>query len=274
LTVPPLTWLYASATRPDVLANAAASEAHVVILDLEDSVSPSGKANARSAVRAVLDRKPAKPVYVRINGTETPWWEADVEALADAEFAGVVVPKIEAPAAVDAIVARLGREDLRVHCLIETALGVEQAYEIAAHRRVTGLSLGEADLRVELGADAYGLDWCRSRIVVAATAAGLPRPPQSVYPQVHDLDGLRLSCERGRALGHLGRTAVHPAQLPVIVDVYRPTEAELVDAREVVAAFESASAAFVSGPRFLDAPALRGARLMLELADAYGTSRT
>lgn len=245
-----------------------------MILDLEDSVSPAAKADARTAAREALGRPPGKPVHVRINGLETPWWAEDLDSLAETEVAGIVVPKVEDPAAVDAVVTRLRRDDLHVHCLLETALGVERAHEIAAHPRVGGISLGEADLTAQLGAAEDGLDWCRSRIVVAAAAAGLPRPPQSVYTQVRDLDGLRRSCDRGRALGHLGRTAVHPAQLPVIVDAYRPAEGDVAEAREIVAAFETGSTAIVTERGFLDAPALRGARLTLELAAAYGTRRT
>ena len=166
---------------------------------------------------------------------------------------------------------------MRIHCLLETALGVERAFEIAGHPRVAGISLGEVDLRAETGASGEGIDWARSRVVVAAVAQGLPRPPQAVYVHVRDLDGLRVSCERGRALGHLGRTAIHPSQLPIIVDVYRPTAAEAETAREILHAFGNTGAAdeaaFTIDGRFVDTAALRAARATAALADAYGTSR-
>ena len=277
MTVPPLTLLYASASRPDVVEKALDSDAHVVIVDLEDSVGRSAKESARRVAAEILSESLPKPVYVRINGLSTDWWQADVEALAETGIAGLVVPKVEAASAVGLPAARLWRPELRIHCLLETALGVERAFEIAGHPRVARISLGEADLRAETGASEEGTDWARSRIVSAAVAAGLPRPPQSVYVHVRDLDGLRISCERGRALGQLGRTAIHPSQLPVIVDVYRPTAAEAEMAREVLHAFDDEEAAgtsaFTIDGRFVDTAALRAAQLTVELADAYGTSR-
>jgi len=270
--------LYASASRPDVVGKALDSDAHVVIVDLEDSVGRSAKDSARQVAAEMLADSLPKPVYVRINGLSTEWWQADVEALTETGIAGLIVPKVEAASAVDGLTGRLGGRELRIHCLLETALGVERAFEIASHPRVAGISLGEADLRAETGASEEGISWARSRVVIAAVAGGLPRPPQSVYVHVRDLDGLRISCERGRALGQLGRTAVHPSQLPVIVDVYRPTAVEAETARKVLHAFEdgeaAGAAAFMIEGRFADTAALRAARLTVELADAYGTSRS
>src|SRR5690606_31805273 len=112
-------------------------------------------------------------------------------------------------------------EDARVPPLLpllESAAGIEQAHQIAtAHPAVRGIALGEADLSADLGiTDETALNWPRSRAVVAARAAGLPPPAQSVYPDIRDIDGLARSCAAGRALGFLGRTAIHPRQLPVI----------------------------------------------------------
>jgi citrate lyase subunit beta/citryl-CoA lyase len=118
-----------------------------------------------------------------------------------------------------------------VNCLIESAPGLEAAVRdrLEAWRR--GISLGESDLRSETGALEAGLDWARGRIVNAAVAAGLPRPPQSVYPHVRDQAGLARSCARGRELGHLGRAAIHPDQLPVIEQAYLPTDDEVARAQ-------------------------------------------
>jgi citrate lyase subunit beta/citryl-CoA lyase len=159
-----------------------------------------------------------------------------------------------------------------VHCLIESAAGLEAAYAIAGTHGVAGISLGEADLRSETGALEAGLDWARGRIVNAAVAAGLPRPPQSVYPHVRDDEGLARSCARGRELGHLGRAAIHPAQLSVIEQAYLPTQSELERARETLARLEDASVVTLGGGEFVDAAMLGAARQVVALADAYGTS--
>jgi len=188
-----------------------------VIVDLEDGVAAGAKDEARANLAAL--RRGDKPLYVRVNAGSA----ADLEAVAGLELDGVVVPKIERPEDVP--------EDMRVHALIETALGLEAAFEIASHPGVRGVSLGESDLRSQTGALEAGLDWARARIVNAAVAAGLPRPPQSVYPQVRDLEGLAASCRRGRELGHLGRAAIHPEQLAIIEQAYLPTVEEVERAR-------------------------------------------
>ena len=142
----------------------------------------------------------------------------------------------------------------------------------AGTRGVAGISLGESDLRSETGALEAGLDWARARIVNAAVAAGLPRPPQSVYPHVGDDDGLARSCARGRELGHLGRSAIHPSQLPIIEQAYLPTEEEVDRARATVERLESTGAGTLAGGEFVDAAMLGAAQQIVALATSYGTS--
>jgi citrate lyase subunit beta/citryl-CoA lyase len=261
MKAPPLTWLYVPGDRPDRVEKALASAAHAVIVDLEDGVAPGAKAEARENVVALLAREGEKPVYVRVNAGEAE----DLDAVAPLHLTGIVVPKV----------AR--SEDVPetahpVHCLIESAAGVEAAYEIARAPGVAGISLGESDLRSETGALEAGLDWARSRIVNAAVAAGLPRPQQSVYPHVDDDDGLARSCARGRELGHLGRAAIHPRQLPIIERAYLPTAAELERAQATVERLEAAGAGTLGGGEFVDAAMLGAARQVVALAGAYGTS--
>jgi len=220
---------------------------------------PGAKAEARANLATLFGRPHEKPAYVRVNSGD----DADLQAVAKLALAGVYVPKVAGPEDVPQI-------PLPVHCLLESARGVEAAYEIARTAGVAGISLGESDLRAETGATEAGLDWARSRIVNAAVAAGLPRPPQSVYPHIRDLDGLAASCERGRGLGHLGRAAIHPDQLPVIEQVYLPNEAEVARARESLARRRGATA--LADGSFVDEAVLRQARQVAALAERYGTS--
>ncbi|WP_219417696.1 HpcH/HpaI aldolase/citrate lyase family protein [Pseudonocardia nigra] len=271
--IPPLTLLYVPGDREDRVRKALASDADVVLLDLEDAVAPAHKRAARDTVVRVLGERPARPVQVRVNGLGTPWAAADLAAVGGLDPAvGLRLPKVES---VDAVAAALegcggGRA---VHCLIESAVGVERAYDIArCDPAVASIGLGEADLRSELGiGDDEGLGWCRGRIVVAARAAGLSPPAQSVFPDVRDLAGLAASCRRGRSLGFLGRAAIHPRQLPVIREAYRPDEAEVARAREVVERVEQAreaGSAVVVLPdgSFLDAAMVAAAQRVLALA--------
>lgn len=247
-----------------------------MIVDLEDGVARDAKDVARANLAEPLGRVRDRPVGVRVNGLRTGLAAADLVVVAGLAGATAIhVPKVERPEDVAAVLELLPAraEPYRLHCLIESALGLENAFAIAAsHSEVAGISLGEADLRSELGATEAGLDWARSRIVNAAVAAGLPRPPQSVYPDLADDDGLARSCARGRELGHLGRAAIHPRQLHVIVDAYLPTDEEVLRARETIERLTHASGpGTLEGGAFVDEAMVGGAQQTVALAERYGT---
>ncbi|WP_405781575.1 HpcH/HpaI aldolase/citrate lyase family protein [Streptomyces sp. NBC_00859] len=273
----PLTWLYVPGDRPGVVVKALSAGADVVLVDLEDAVAPDRKAYARDATAELLaDPSPGpSPVHVRINALDGPLAEADVRAVAGLPgLAGLRLPKTNGPAEVREVARWAagagGREGLALYPILESALGVERAYEIAtATPAVRGLALGEADLRADLGVhDEAGLAWPRSRAVVAARAAGLAPPAQSVFADVRDLEGLAASCARGRALGFLGRAAIHPRQLPVIERAYLPTAEEVRAAQDIVrAAFTDGGALALPDGRFVDAAVVAGARRTLDLAE-------
>ncbi|WP_214416566.1 HpcH/HpaI aldolase/citrate lyase family protein [Sphaerisporangium fuscum] len=258
-----LTYLYAPADRPALVAKALAGPADVVIVDLEDAVAPDNKAAARAEVVALL-ASPQPRVQIRINDVRTACGQADMHALGAlcAGTAGIRVPKAESAEEIREIARAV--PGVGLHPLIESALGLERAYEIAsADPAVASVGLGEADLRADLGvSDDAGLMWARSRVVVAARAAGLPAPAQSVYTDFRDLEGLAESCRVGRAMGFRGRAAIHPAQLPVIEAAYRPTEEEVAAANEVVAAAGVGAVALPDG-RFVDEAVVRQARAVL-----------
>ncbi|GAA2988847.1 HpcH/HpaI aldolase/citrate lyase family protein [Streptomyces fulvorobeus] len=264
-TAIPVTWLYVPGDRPDVVDKALRSGADVVIVDLEDAVAPERKEYARTATAELLTEPAAAhavPVHVRVHG------EDDVRALAGLPgLSGLRLPKITHAAGVQHLAALA--PGVPLYPLLESALAVEHAYTIAsAHRSVRGVALGEADLRADLGVrDDAGLDWARGRTVVAARAAGLDPPVQSVYPDLRDLDGLRSSCARGRSLGLWGRAAIHPRQLPVIERAFRPTAQEIEAAEEIVAAaLRDTGAQALADGRFVDAAVVAAARRTLTLA--------
>ncbi|MFF1556838.1 HpcH/HpaI aldolase/citrate lyase family protein [Streptomyces sp. NPDC058279] len=263
-----LTWLYAPGDRPEVVWKALHSGADAVIVDLEDAVSLSRKEYARAATAELLTERPTVPVHVRVNALDSPWAGADLTALTGLPgLAGLRLPKISAPEQIRTVADRTGGVPL--YALLESALGVERAYEIArAHPCLRGLSLGEADLRADLGIGSEaGLDWPRSRVVVAARAAGLAPPAQSVFPDIRDLEALAVSCARGRALGFLGRAAIHPRQLPVIERAYLPGPDEVVAAEQIMAAARlTPGAVALPDGRFVDPAMLAGAERVVALA--------
>ncbi|SDS33376.1 CoA ester lyase [Jiangella sp. DSM 45060] len=268
-----LTLLYVPADRPDRAAKALASAADVVILDLEDAVAPSAKAAARASAAAVLaEAGPDRAVQVRVNAPSTPWGGDDLAMVAALPpSVGVRVPKVASAADVAAVRSVAGPRP--VHVLLETAAGVEAAYAVASAPGVASIGLGEADLASDLGVSGPdGLAWCRQRLVVAARAAGLAPPAMAVWTDLRDDDGLAASCRAGRALGFVGRAAIHPKQLPVIEAAFRPSPDEVAHAAEVVAAVEAAAAsgsgvAVLAGGRFVDVAMVDQARRVLALAD-------
>lgn len=271
MTATPLTWLYVPGDRPEVVTKALASGADVVVVDLEDAVAPDRKEYARTATAERLTDPQPVPVHVRINALDGPLAIPDLQSLEGLPgISGLRLPKVTAPQDVVRVATLPSAAGLPLHALLETALGIEHAFAIAtAHPALHGIALGEADLRADLGVrgDA-GLDWCRSRVVVAARAAGLAPPPQSVHPDIRDLDTLTASCAHGRALGFLGRAAIHPRQLPVIERAYLPTPEEIEEAEQIVkaAATDEGAQALPDG-RFIDAAVVAAARRTLSLAD-------
>ncbi|MFF9061497.1 HpcH/HpaI aldolase/citrate lyase family protein [Streptomyces sp. NPDC101213] len=267
----PLTWLYVPGDRPHVVAKALRCGADVVVIDLEDAVAPDRKEYAREATAELLSEEQPVPVHVRVNALDGPLAVPDLRAVAALPGVhGLRLPKVTSPAQITRIADHLAEHGPRpLYALLETALGVEHAYAIAAaHPDLRGISLGESDLRADLGvrADA-GLDWSRSRVIVAARAAGLAPPPQSVHPDIRDLEGLASSCAHGRGLGFLGRSAIHPRQLPIIERAYLPTQREIEEAETIVkaAAAEPGAQALPDG-RFVDAAVVATARRTLSLA--------
>lgn len=237
-----MTALYVPANRPDRFAKAVAAGPDLVVFDLEDAVPVDDKADARGWAIAWIAAA-AKPVEVRVNAPDSPWIEDDLAALAALPSVRVRVPKVESAEDIRAVLDRV--PTARITALIESPLGLERAYEIAAaDERVTAIALGEADLASSLGVDgSEGLAWARGRLVSASRAAGLGAPMMSVYPRVDDFDGLRRTCLEGRALGFVGRAAIHPRQLATIVECFTPTATQVAGAAALLAAVEKAGVA-------------------------------
>ncbi|MFB4309928.1 HpcH/HpaI aldolase/citrate lyase family protein [Actinomadura sp. GTD37] len=266
----PRSWLYVPGDRPDRIRKALASDADAVVLDLEDAVAPSAKRDAR---RNVVDALAAgSAAYVRINAPATPDGADDVALLAAAPAApaGIRVPKSEDPDELRRVADALG---VPVFPVLESALGVENALLLAtAHPLVAGISLGEADLAADLRAGGDALAWPRSRVVVAARAAGLPSPPQSVWTAVRDLDGLRADTHAGRRAGFFGRSVIHPAQIPVVHEACVPDPDDVAWARDLMSRLAEhggagSKAAWIdSAGRFVDKAVVERAAWLLDAA--------
>ena len=232
--------LFVPANRPERFAKAAASEADAVILDLEDAVAPEAKEAARRALRCDFT---TKPVLVRINASGTPWHEADLAAVSALPVAGIVLPKAEDPALVDALCRQLGAR-VPVLALIETARGLAEARRLAALPGVARLIFGSIDFCADLGC-AHERDIllpARSELVLASRLAGRPGPVDGVTARLDDPDETRGDAEHARALGMTGKLCIHPRQVPEVLRGFAPTDREIDWARRVLASGEGAVA--------------------------------
>jgi citrate lyase subunit beta/citryl-CoA lyase len=273
-----VTGLYVPGDRPDRFDKAVASGAQLVILDLEDAVAPAAKDAAREAVgrwlgdRIARDPAPMPVIEVRINAgadDDLDVLASALEATGSASAFGVRVPKVEHADDVEAVARML--PGVALTALVESACGVAALAELAAHPAVVALALGEADLASDLGsADDAVLDHARLHLVYAARAAGLPAPMMAVYPAIADLDGLRADTERGRLRGFVGRTAVHPSQLPVIRAAFAPTAGEVRWAGDVLAAMTAGGVGRLASGEMVDPAMVGRAHAVLRLAAATG----
>lgn len=273
MRAPARSWLYVPGHKEGLIPKALASGADAVIIDLEDAVPADAKAQARdNAVSVAADHGNSvdgPEVWVRINQAGSPWHERDIIALTGTSIAGLRLPKAES---VESVCAVAGASQLPLQLILETARGLLDAPALArAHPGVVGISLGEADLSADLRVGPNGLDWARGWLVTAARAAGLPSPAQSVWTHVRDLEGLRTSSIRARECGFHGRTVIHPSQIPIVNDVFTPTDAEIATAQAVVDAAQQAadngSAALLTADgRFIDPAVVEQARVVLSLA--------
>ncbi|MEJ2865030.1 HpcH/HpaI aldolase/citrate lyase family protein [Actinomycetospora flava] len=265
-------WLYVPAHRPELLDKALAGPADAVVLDLEDAVPADAKAAGREAAVQAAAAPRATPLWVRVNAVGTPWFADDVAALAGTALDGVRLPKAGDPDTVAVLARRL---DLPLHLLLESALGIEQAFALArAHPHVVAVSLGEADLAADLGVrrpDA--LAWARQRVVVAARAAGLAAPITSVWTDLADTDGLERDSREARDLGFFGRSVIHPRQVEPVHRAFTPSADEVAGARALLDSLTDAAgrgeSAWVDGQgRFVDPAVVAGAHRVLEQADS------
>lgn len=249
------TWLYVPADRVAALLPKAVAGADGVVIDLEDAVHPSAREAARAALAEHLVSVQPVPVVVRVNHVASLDFALDVAAvgplLRSHLVQGVRLPKVETAADVAVAWAAVSSYDDRA-CLVpllESALGVRNAQQIAAAPGVHSITLGESDLRADLGLPRGGLTddgllLARMEVVLAARAAGLPAPVGSVFANVTDTDALVASCAELRRLGFYGRSVIHPRQVPVVRTAFAPTQEEVAWASSVL---ERAGALDVSG---------------------------
>lgn len=267
-------------------------DADVIIVDLEDSVALAEKAATRKAVAAALQRPRRGRGYVRVNAPSTPFCHGDLLETVHSKVDGVVLPKVESAAdlhAIDWVLWNLelarsipeGAIDLMPQ--IETAAGVQRIDRILQARslrpykgpwRVKRVAFGAADYGHELGLtvslEEPELADARARVVLASRAAGLEGPIDSPWFHFKETEAFARALERSRRHGFQGRLCVHPDQIALVNDAYRPSEQEIARAERIVAAFRAAEArgeaAVQVDGEMVDYPVAYRAQALLESA--------
>jgi len=285
--IPRRSRLYVPGNRPRFMEKAMSAGADGVILDLEDSVAPDRKFEARIMVAHALANLDfcGMEVMVRINQGE--YAIDDLEWIVPQPVQHVLIPKVEIPDQVSVIrdmvekVSKLcGREaGIWLMPIIESPLGVFNALDIArsAPDESAALTLGLQDLSAEIGVTptAEGTEsfTARSLIVLAARAAGL-QPIDTVYADVKNEDGLRESVRSAKVLGFVGKGCIHPGQVPIINEGFLPSGAALDKAKQIVMAMEQAASeglgAVALGSKMIDPPVAKQAQVVMDNAIRLG----
>ena len=222
--------LFLPASNERARAKARASAADLVILDLEDAVRASDKAEARKAAVTALEEPWPMPVAIRVNGIGSEWHEADLAAVRGADCQLVVLPMVSDP-------AQLPDVGKPVAAMIETAAGVLAAPAIArrAAALITGTNDLSADLRLPPDAGREPLRTALQLILLAARAAGIPAI-DGVFNRLDDPEGFVAECAESRRMGFDGKSLIHPDQIAPCQAAFAPTAEELARAERLVAA--------------------------------------
>jgi malyl-CoA/(S)-citramalyl-CoA lyase len=297
--------LFGPGSRPELFEKMATSAADVINLDLEDSVAPDDKPRARENIIAATHDIDwgRKRLSVRINGLDTPYWHQDVIALmerASDRLDQIMIPKAGCAAdvyAVDALVTAAERAQGRVkpiafEVIIETAAGITHVEDIAASSpRLQAMSLGAADFAASMGMRTTGIGgtqenyymirdgarywpdpwhWATTAIVAACRTHGV-LPVDGPFGDFNDPDGFRAQALRAATLGMVGKWAIHPSQVALANEVFTPSEAQVADARAILAAMEDAKrsgkGAAVYKGRLVDIASMRQAEVIVKAAE-------
>lgn len=284
--------LYIPGDAPGMIQNTPAFGCDSVLLDLEDAVALTEKDGARDITAGFLREFDFKNLFVtvRINGADTEFFEDDLNEIIPCAPAAVRLPKCNGPADVLAADERISEIEKRcgmkaggvkIHAMIETALGLEMAFATAsASRRVTALTLGGQDLTADMGVqktkEGRELFYARCRVSAVAHAAGIDCY-DTVWADLQDSEGLLRETREIVGLGFTGKACIHPSQVPVIHKAFTPSDKELRKAMRVVEAAERAKregkgVISVDG-KMVDAPIVARSMHLLELAELYGFDR-
>ena len=304
--------LFGPGSRTQLFEKMAGSAADVINLDLEDSVAPDDKEQARrNVIQAIGDVEWGnKTLSVRINGLDTPFWYRDVVDLleqASDRLDSIMIPKVGNAAdiyAVDALATAVERakgrtKHIAFEVIIESAAGISHVEEIAAASpRLQAMSLGAADFAASMGMATTGIGgtqenyymahagqkywadpwhWAQAAIVAACRTHGV-LPVDGPFGDFSDQEGFRAQALRSATLGMVGKWAIHPSQVALANEIFSPGEKAVAEAREILAAMDEAqrsgAGAAVYKGRLVDIASIRQAQVIVRQAELIAAEAT
>ncbi len=277
---PRRSFIFTPGLKPEMFPKALACGADIVCVELEDGIAPKDKAEARRRALALFETPPEADGVeriVRINSMREAFGIADVQAVlaTDTPPPALMMPKVRTPDEVvllDQLLTERGHPT-RLHVIIETNAGLEAAHDIAGcSPRIDALFFGGVDMAAELRCENAWepLLYARSRVVHAAAGAGLD-VIDVPYLDLDDPEGMAVAAQQARALGFVGKGAIHPKQIAAINGVFTPTEDEIARARRIITTFEEADTGLVViDGKLIEKPVLRDMYRILAVADRMG----
>jgi len=280
------TMLYIPGNNPAMLQQGGIYGADSLLLDLEDAVALNEKDSARILVKNMLKsiNYYDTEVCVRVNHLDTPFGIEDLEEIVPLQPDAIRFPKTETVEELKKLLDiiesienkhNLPHNKMTIHAMIETALGVQNVFEIAKYsKRVDAITIGGQDLTADMNIinskDGSGIDLARKMIVMAAKANNIDAI-DTVFVDVNDEEGLKIETEYAKKIGFTGKAVINPRQIDIIHEVYTPTEAEIRRAFRIIKEFkknkEAGIGVFAIDGKMVDAPVVARARHTLDLAE-------
>jgi citrate lyase subunit beta/citryl-CoA lyase len=250
-------FLFVPGTRTNLIPKALATGADAIILDLEDSVPPAQKEEARTLVSTELARSPERLTFLRINHPRLGTLDKDLATLAPHSAQAVMVPKVESPRDIEELDARLAAHErdagieagaISILAVIESSMGLRNLFDTVSHtKRVRGAALAtaeEGDFMCDIGgkwtATGEALTYARGKFVCEARAAKMTWLVDGAFMQLADEPALECESRLARTHGFNGKVAVHPNQVKSINRIFSPTDAEVERAQKLIDAFREA----------------------------------
>lgn len=276
-------WFFIPGSKDKFLAKATELKADIIIFDLEDSVVPEEKDEAREKIKPWLNNEDISAKrYVRVNEVNSTFFIDDIRELINENIDGFLLPKtnnIDDIKILDYLITTFEKQNnlksnhIKIVPLIETSSGLLNAPDIAsASLRIESMAFGAEDYMLDLGIPSdsnQSLVHARSTLVAASSAAGINQPIDSVFTDFNDEDGLKEASKLSRGFGFQGRLVIHPKQIEIVNIVYAPTASEVEEAEKIVNAFKSSVAdgdgAIEVDGKMIDPPVYERAKKLLNM---------